>query len=122
MQQLPAARSVFLLLIPESVLVTVCLVQQPSSIDPSPPFIGPQQLPLHSEVRRPQKLLCGGGGGGWHGRPAKEGGGGFPEMGFRAGPFVLCKDGCCHQRHRNTNFGPEWSAIWGARSPLDRRN
>ena len=28
-------------------------------------------------------------------------------MGFRAGPFVLCKDGCCHQRRRNTNFGPE---------------
>ena len=45
-------------------------------------------------------------GGGWHGRPAKEGGG-VPEMGFRAGPFVLCKDGCCHQRRRNTNFGPE---------------
>ena len=34
-------------------------------------------------------------------------GGGVPEMGFRAGPFVLCKDGCCHQRRRNTNFGPE---------------
>ena len=33
--------------------------------------------------------------GGWHGRLAKEGGGGgAPEMGFRAGPFVLCKDGC----------------------------
>ena len=28
------------------------------------------------------------------------------EMGFRAGPFVLCKDGCCHQRRRNTNFPP----------------
>ena len=28
-------------------------------------------------------------------------------MGFRAGPFVLCKDGCCHQRRRNTDFGPE---------------
>ena len=28
-------------------------------------------------------------------------------MGFRAGPFVLCKDGCCHQRCRNTNFGTE---------------
>ena len=28
-------------------------------------------------------------------------------MRFRAGPFVLCKDGCCHQRRRNTNFGPE---------------
>ena len=24
-------------------------------------------------------------------------------MGFRAGPFVLWKDGCCHQRRRNTN-------------------
>ena len=49
---------------------------------------------------------CFAGGGGWHGRPAKEGGG-VPEMGFRAGPFVLWKDGCCHQRRRNTNFGPE---------------
>ena len=47
---------------------------------------------------------CFAGGGGWHGRPAKEEGG-VPEMGFRAGPFVLCKDGCCHQRRRNTNFG-----------------
>ena len=33
-----------------------------------------------------------------------EGGGGGPEMGFRTGPFVLWKDGCCHQRRRNTNF------------------
>ena len=39
--------------------------------------------------------------------PGEGGGGGVPEMGFRAGPFVLCKDGCCHQRRRNTNFGPE---------------
>ena len=55
----------------------------------------------------PKIALRGGGGGRrWHGRPAKEGGG-VPEMGFRAGPFVLCKDGCCHQRRRNTNFGPE---------------
>ena len=41
------------------------------------------------------KIALRGGGGGWHGRPAKEGGG-VPEMGFRAGPFVLCEDGCCH--------------------------
>ena len=46
-------------------------------------------------------------GGGWHGCPAKEGGAGVPKMGFRAGPFVSCKDGCCHQRCRNTNFGLE---------------
>ena len=45
--------------------------------------------------------------GGWHGRPAKEEGGGVPEMGFCARPFVLCKDGCCRQRRRNTNFGLE---------------
>ena len=32
---------------------------------------------------------------------------GVPEMGFRAGPFVLCKDRCCRQRRWNTNFGPE---------------
>ena len=36
-----------------------------------------------------------------------QGGGKVPKMGFRAGPFVLCKDGCCHQRRWNTNFGPE---------------
>ena len=34
-------------------------------------------------------------------------GGGAPDMGFRAGPFVLWKDGCCHQRRRNTNFAPD---------------
>ena len=28
-------------------------------------------------------------------------------LGFCAGPFVLCTDGCCRQRCRNTNFGPE---------------
>ena len=39
------------------------------------------------------KLLCGGG----------EGGG----MGFRAWPFVLCKNGCWRQRRRNTKFGPK---------------
>ena len=39
--------------------------------------------------------------------PGEGGGGEVPEMGFRAGPFVLCKDGCCHQRRRNTNFGLE---------------
>ena len=55
-------------------------------------------------IGRPENCFAGGG---WHWRPAKEGGGGVPEMGFRAGPFVLCKDGCCHQRRRNTNFGPE---------------
>ena len=27
-------------------------------------------------------------------------------MGFRAGPFVLCKDRCCRQRRRNTSFVP----------------
>ena len=54
----------------------------------------------------PENCFAGGGGGGWHGRPAKKGGG-VPEMGFCAGPFVLCKDGCCQQRRRNTNFGAE---------------
>ena len=32
-------------------------------------------------------------------------GGGVGEMGFRVGPFVLCKNGCWRQRHRNTKFG-----------------
>ena len=80
--------------------------------DMPPPHSG---YPTCTGVQSPQgdpggwatrKLLCGGGWG-WHGRPAKEEGGGVPEMGFRAGPFVLWKDGCCHQRRRNTNFGPE---------------
>ena len=56
-------------------------------------------------VRATRKLLCRRWGV-WHGRPAKEGGGGVPEMGFRAGPFVLCKDGCYRQRRRNTQFWP----------------
>ena len=49
-------------------------------------------------------LRGGGGGGAW--TPA-EGGGGVGEMGFRVGPFVLCKNGCWRQRHRNTKFGPK---------------
>ena len=28
-------------------------------------------------------------------------------MGFRVGPFVLCKNGCWRQRRRNTNVGPK---------------
>ena len=51
-----------------------------------------------------RKLLCGGGMA-W--APGEGGGGGVPEMGFCALPFVLYKDGCCHKRRRNTNFGPE---------------
>ena len=53
----------------------------------------------------PKIALRGGGGDGMGARRRR--GGGAPEMGFRAGLFVLCKDGCCHQRRRNTNFGPE---------------
>ena len=50
--------------------------------------------------------LRGGGGGGLTWTPA-EGGGGVGEMGFRVGPFVLCKNGCWRQRHRNTKIGPK---------------
>ena len=39
--------------------------------------------------------------------PAEGGGGGVGEMGFRVGPFVLCKNGCWRQRRRNTKFWPE---------------
>ena len=28
-------------------------------------------------------------------------------MGFRVGPFVLCKNGCWRRRRTNTNFGPK---------------
>ena len=34
-------------------------------------------------------------------------GGGVGEMWFRVGPFVLCKNRCWRQRHRNTKFGPK---------------
>ena len=54
--------------------------------------------------RRPENCIAGGGDG--MGARRRRGGGGA-KMGFRAGPFVLSKDGCCHQRRRNTNFGPE---------------
>ena len=50
------------------------------------------------------KIALRGGGGGVTWTPA-EGGGGVGEMGFRVGPFVLCKNGCWRQRHRNTKFG-----------------
>ena len=50
------------------------------------------------------KIALRGGGMAW---APGEGGGGVPEMGFCARPFVSCKDGCCRQRRRNTNFGPE---------------
>ena len=50
--------------------------------------------------------LRGGGGVTW--TPAKGGGGGgVGEMGFRVGPFVLCKNGCWRRRRRNTKFWPE---------------
>ena len=65
-----------------------------------PPFF----LVFWARFRAARKLLCGGGMA-W--APGEGGGGGVPEMGFCAGPFVLCKDGCCRQRRRNTNFGPE---------------
>ena len=62
-------------------------------------------LVASAAIRRPENCFAGGG---WHGRLAKEGGGaGVPEMGFRAEAFVLCKDGCCHQRRPNTISGRE---------------
>ena len=66
---------------------------QGSSICPSTPLL----------LGRPENCFAGGDGMGARRRR----GGGVPEMGFRARPFVLCKDGCCRQRRRNTNFGPE---------------
>ena len=66
--------------------------------------VGHYVCPVPSGTWAGRKLLCGGGMA-W--APGEGGGGGVPEMGFCAGPFVLCKDGCCHQRRRNTNFGPE---------------
>ena len=47
----------------------------------------------------PKIALRRGGGMAW--APGEGRGGLVPEMGFRAGPFVLCKDGCCHQRRQN---------------------
>ena len=45
-----------------------------------------------------------GGGGGVDMDARRRKGGGVGEMGFRVGPFVLCKNGCWRQRHRNTNL------------------
>ena len=57
-------------------------------------------------IGQPENCSAGGGGGTW--TPAEGGrGGGVGEMGFRVGPFVLCKNGCWRQRHRNTKFGPK---------------
>ena len=55
-----------------------------------------------TEPRATSPLLCGGGGGGMDARRRR--GGGVGEMGFRVGPFVLCKNGCWR---RNTTFGPK---------------
>ena len=53
------------------------------------------------------KIALQGGGGGVTWTPAEGGGGAVGEMGFRVGPFVLCKNGCWCRRRRNTNFGPK---------------
>ena len=64
----------------------------------------PPQRTLPS-TGQPENCSAGGGGGlTW---THAEGGGGVGEMGFRVGPFVLCKNGCWRQRHRNTKFGPK---------------
>ena len=63
------------------------------------------QLHRHGgRAGRPENCFAGGGDG--MGARRRRGGG-VPEMGFRARPLILCKDGCCHQRRWNTNFGPE---------------
>ena len=59
---------------------------------------------LRGSTGRPENCFVGGDGMGTRRRRRR---GGVREMGFRARPFVLCKDGGCHQRRRNTNFGPE---------------
>ena len=65
----------------------------------------PRGHPITNELGN-LKIALRGGGGGVTWTPPKEGGG-VGEMGFRVGPFVLCKNGCWRQRHRNTKFGPE---------------
>ena len=61
------------------------------------------QPPFHRVTRQPENCSAGVG---LTWTPA-EGGGLVGEMGFRVGPFVLCKNGCWRQRHRNTKFGPK---------------
>ena len=56
---------------------------------------------------RPENCSAGGGGGGDMDARRRRGGGGVGEMGFRVGPFVLCKNGCWRRRRRNTEFWPE---------------
>ena len=57
---------------------------------------------LHRGPWATWKLLCGGGGG-------------VGEMGFRVGPFVLCKNGCWRRRRRNTKFWP--AKVFSANNP-----
>ena len=40
---------------------------------------------------RPENCFLGGGGGGWHGRPAKEGGGGFQKWASVPGPLFCVR-------------------------------
>ena len=60
--------------------------------------------PAASYLQGDLKIALRGGGVTW--TPA-EGGGGVGEMGFRVGPFVLCKNGYWRRRRKNTNFGPK---------------
>ena len=78
-------------------------MQVESVVRPDPQFDAKVEELGDSNIALPG----GGGGGGGVARTPAEGGGGVSELGFRAGPFVLCKDGCCPQRRRDTNFGPK---------------
>ena len=61
---------------------------------------GPDGCPAQGGL----KIALRGGGGGGDGMGAWRRRGGVSRNGL---PFVLCNDGCCHQRRRNTTFGPE---------------
>ena len=74
----------------------LCLVPVPLSIYLL--LLSPVPLPLGG----PKIALPGGDGMGARRRR----GGGVPEMGFRAGPFVLCKDRCCPPKAPEHKFWP----------------
>ena len=78
------------------VLHFVEALRPPTSVQPCPPPPPARATPLGDLTIAPDGAV---------GARTPAEGGGVGEMGFCAGPFVFCHNGCCRQRRRNTNFG-----------------
>ena len=106
---IPGFKSVYSVCIPKQKKVCISCYHGHILFVGLPQCLSPNQYQerlLNSVEQGNLKIaLRGGGGVTW--TPAEGGGGGVGEMGFRVGPFVLCKNGCWRQRHRNTKFGPK---------------